>query len=120
MPLIDRLHHVLTPRLAGVINLMLVSYGVFAPILSMVITESLAISMIPLLVLLTILGASVVGKHLWQAHTGKAGYIATGTTADYRHTGFLLTDGLHVATTLCAWMSLGALALYVMIVIPTT
>lgn len=120
MAMMDRLHGVLTPRLEGCINLILVAYGVFGPPLSMVVTESLMISLIPLAVLLSILGVSVVAKRLWQARTGQTGYVPTGTTADYRHPGFLLSEGLSVATQLSVWMTLGAVALYVMIVLQTT
>jgi hypothetical protein len=117
MFMIDRLHYVLTPRLAGVINLMLVAYGVFGPPLAGVITEQLVPTLTPLAVLLTVLGLSVLGKRLWQTMTGHTGYIPTGTTADYRHSSFLLSDGLAVATRLCAWMTLGSLFLFVVALI---
>lgn len=114
--MLDRLSFVLVPRLEGVMGLILVCYGIFGPLITVVVTEQLLISLIPLAVLLMFLGVSSVGKRIWQLSTGKTGYIPKGTRSDYHHLGFLLKEALVLASTWCLWTTLGAIFLYVVAV----
>lgn len=113
MTMLDRLSSVLTPRIEGVVSLILICYGAFGPLLTVVVTDRLLVSLIPLTVLLTVLGLSHSGKRIWQAQTGKTGYVPKGTKSDYDHPGFVLQEALDFALLLCVWMTLGAILLYV-------
>jgi hypothetical protein len=116
MVMLDRLSFVLVPRLEGVMGLILVYYGIFGPLITVVVTEQLLISLIPLAVLLMFLGVSSVGKRILPLSTGKTGHIPKGTRSDYPHLGFLLKEALVLAITLCLWTTLGAIFLYVVAV----
>lgn len=108
MAMLDRLHGALTPRPTGVLNLVFVSWGVFAPPLAAVISDTLTSTLTPLASLLLLLALTHAVERGWPRIAIKS----TRTALDMASIGTHLCEGIKIATVLCFWMTLGACGLY--------